>query len=99
MDLFDAFFLIGPIWIRLPSLPLEFSHEDIFKGIADFFGELVAFDNVTASKSKPHCARIYVKVVHLKNLPQKVEMISKLGKRMQEIIFEDLLNTCFVYKK
>lgn len=99
MDLSDAFFLTTLIWVRLPGLPLEFWHEDIFKGIASSFGELVAVDNVTASKSKLQCARLYVKVAHLKNLPEKVELISKLGKRMQEIIFEDLPNTFFVYKK
>ena len=99
MDLTNAFFLTTPVWVRLPSLPLEFWHEDIFKGIASSFGKLVAIDNFTASKSKLQCARIYVKVSHLKNLPEKVELISKLGKRMQEIIFEDIPNTCFVCKK
>ena len=52
MDLSDAFFLSTLVWVRLPRLPLEFWHEDIFKGIARSFGELVAIDNVTASKSK-----------------------------------------------
>ena len=69
MDLSNAFFLTTLVWVRLPSLPLEFRHEEIFKGIAISFGELVAFDNVTASRSKLQCARIYVKFSHLKNLP------------------------------
>ena len=52
MDLSDAFFLTTPVWVRLPSLHLEFWHEDIFKGIVGSFGELVAIDNVMALKSK-----------------------------------------------
>ena len=52
MDLSDAFFLTTPIWVRLPGLSLEFWHEDIFKGIASSFSELVVVDNLMASKSK-----------------------------------------------
>lgn len=99
MNLSDASFLTTPIWVRFPGLPLEFWHEDIFKRIAGSFGELVAVDNAMASKSKLQCARLYVKVANLNNLPKKVELISKLGKRIQKIIFEDLLNSCFVCKK
>ena len=99
MDLLDAFFLTTPIWVRLPSLPLEFWHEDIFKGIASSFGELVALDNATASRSKLQSARLYVKVAKLNHLPDKVELISKLGKRMQEVVFEDLPNACYACKK
>ena len=85
--------------MRLPGLPLEYWHEDIFKGIAGSFGELMAVDHATTSKSKLNSARLSVKVANLNNLPQKVELISKLGKRIQEITYEDLLNTCFSYKK
>lgn len=52
MVLSNSFFLTTPIWARLPGLPLEFWHEDIFKGIAISFGELVALDNATATRSK-----------------------------------------------
>ena len=99
MDLSDAFFLTTLIWVRLPGLPLEFWHEDIFKGIAGSFGELIAVDNATALKSKLQSARLYVKVANLSNLPKKVELISKLGKRTQDIIYEDLPNSCFSCKK
>lgn len=99
MDLSDTFFLTTPVWVRLLGLPLEFWHEDIFKGITGSFDELLAIDNGMTTRSKLHCARIYVKVAHFKYLPQKVELNSKLGKRMQEIVFEDLPNACFVCKK
>lgn len=92
MDLSDSFFLTTLIQARIPSLPLEFWHEDICKGIASSFGELVALDNATAARTKLHSARLYVKMVDLNHL-------SKLGKRTQEIIFEDLLNSCYTYKK
>ena len=85
--------------VRLLGLPLEFWHEEIFKGIAESFGELMAIDNMIASRSKIHCARIYVKVVHPNDLPQKVKINSKLGKWNQEVSFEDLPNMCFICKK
>ena len=98
MDLSDAFFLTTPIWVRLPGLPLEYWHEDIFKGIVGSFGELIAVDQATTSKSKINSARLYVKVANLNNLPEKVELFSKLGKRTQEVTYEDLPNTCFACK-
>jgi hypothetical protein len=98
MVLSDSFFLTTPIWARLPGLPLEFWHEDIFKGIASSFGELVALDNATATRSKLQTVRLYVKVADLNHLPNKVELISKLGKTIQEITFEDLPNACYVCK-
>ena len=44
MDLSDTFFLTTPIWVRLLGLPLEFWHEDIFRGITRSFGDLIAMD-------------------------------------------------------
>ena len=99
MDLPDSFFLTTPIWARIPGLPLEFWHEEIFKGIASSFGELVALDNATVSRTNLQSARLYVKVADLNLLPEKVELISKLGKKTQKIIFEDLPNSCYACKK
>ena len=84
MDLSYSFFLTTPIWARLPGLPLEFWHEDIFKGIASSFDELMALDNATATRTKLQSARLYVKVADLNHLLQKVELISKLGKKTQK---------------
>ena len=44
MDLSYAFFLTTLIWVRLPGLPLEFWHEDNFRGIVGSFGDLIAID-------------------------------------------------------
>ena len=99
MVLSDSFFLTTPIWARLPGLPLEFWHEDIFKGIASSFGELVALDNATATRSNLQTARLLVKVADLNHLPEKVELISKLGKKTQEIFFDDLPNACYACKR
>lgn len=44
MELNDFFFESAPVWMRLPGLPLEFWLEDVFLGIANSFGELVAID-------------------------------------------------------
>lgn len=82
MDLMDAFFLTTPIQVRLPGPSLEFGHEDILKRIASSIGELVSMDHTIASRSKLQSARLYVKVVNLNNLPEKVELISKLVKRI-----------------
>ena len=71
MVLLDSFFLTTPIWARLPGLPLEFWHEDIFEGIANSFGELVALDNATTTRSKLHIVRPYMKVADLNHLLEK----------------------------
>lgn len=63
------------------------------------FGELTAIVNMTASIAKLFFARIYVKVAHLKDLPQKVEINSKLRKWFEEVILENLPNVCYVCKK
>lgn len=37
LDLNDGIFFPAPIWVRLPSFPLELWHEDVFKGLAISF--------------------------------------------------------------
>lgn len=59
----------------------------------------MALANAIATRSKLQSARLYVKVVDLNHLPEKVDLISKLGKKSQEIIFEDLPNACYACKK
>ena len=60
MDLSDTFFLTTLIQVRLPGLPLEFWHEDIFRGIVGSFGDLIAMDQAMTSKSKLQSGRLYV---------------------------------------
>lgn len=88
MDLSYSFFLTTPIWACLSGLPLEFWHEDIFKGIASSFGKLVALDHATTARTKLQSARLYVKVADLNHLPDKVELISKLGKEPKKLFLK-----------
>lgn len=59
----------------------------------------MALDNSIVTRSKLKTARLYVKVADLNHLPENVELISKLGKKTQEIIFEDLPNAFYACKK
>ena len=60
LDLNNDFLTQAPVWIRLPKIPLEYWHEDVFNGIARSFGELLSIDHVTATKKRLTYARIYV---------------------------------------
>ena len=55
----------------------------------------MALDNAMASRTKLHSVRLYVKVADLNHLPEVVELISKLGKRTREVIFEDIPNSYY----
>ncbi|GLJ11567.1 hypothetical protein SUGI_0171410 [Cryptomeria japonica] len=49
MDLNESCFVQAPIWFRLLGLPVEFCIEDVFKGIASSFGELLSMDPITTA--------------------------------------------------
>ena len=49
MEMNDFILTAAPIWI---GLPLEFWNEDIFKGIASSFGELLSINALTRAKSR-----------------------------------------------
>lgn len=53
---------MAPIWVRLPSLTLEFWDEEIFHGIATCFGELISVDPMIASRKQFIYVRIYVNI-------------------------------------
>ncbi|XP_059068306.1 uncharacterized protein LOC131858857 [Cryptomeria japonica] len=52
----SSFFYLALVWVRLFGFPLEFWFEDVFKGIASSFGELLAMDPMIAAR-KRHWAR------------------------------------------
>ena len=83
LDFNDFFFQQAPVWVRLPELPLEFWNEDVFKGVANSFGELLSIDLITASKSRLIYARIYVDVREGDDLLEVVYFQSKLGTHIQ----------------
>ncbi|XP_057820685.2 uncharacterized protein LOC131033459 [Cryptomeria japonica] len=99
MDLSEAFYETIPVWVKLSGLPLEYWHEDIFKGIVGVFGELLSIDPMTTAWKRMVYARIYVGVSRSKDLPSSVELVSKLGTLVQTIEFESLPFVCFLCKK
>lgn len=96
MELNDSFFETASAWVRLPGLSLEYWVEDVFLGITNSFGELVAIDPITSS-----CKRlvIYVNISQNMDLPSTIDISSKLGLWEQSIEFESLPFVCFSCKK
>ncbi|XP_059066267.1 uncharacterized protein LOC131857598 [Cryptomeria japonica] len=99
MDLSDSFFETIPISVKLPGLPLEYWHEDTFKGITGVFGELLSIDPMMVARKTMVYARICVGVSRSKDIPLSVELVSKLGMLVQTIEFESLPFVCFLCKK
>ncbi|XP_059076813.1 uncharacterized protein LOC131876055 [Cryptomeria japonica] len=99
MELNDSFFESALVWVRLPGLPLEFWLEDVFSGIANSFGELVAIDSMTAARKRLVYGRICVSISQNMDLPSSIKKNSKLGKWEQSIEFESLPFVCFSCKK
>lgn len=95
----DEFVVQVPIWIKLPGLPMEYWEEDMFAGIDNAFGELLSIDPVTASKRRLIYARIRVGVGPDTDMPEEIEIDSKLGKWMQKIIYESIPFACFHCKR
>ncbi|GLJ26320.1 hypothetical protein SUGI_0506250 [Cryptomeria japonica] len=98
MDMSDAFFETIHVWVKLPELPLEYWHEDIFKGIAGVFGELLSIDPMTTARKIMVYARICVGVSRSKDLPLLVELVLKLRTLVQTIEFESLPFVCLCKK-
>lgn len=67
------------VWVRLPSLPLEFWVEDVFQGIANSFGELLSLDPVKVSQKMMNYARFCVGVTQGMDMPDSILLKSKLG--------------------
>ena len=99
LDLNNDFQSQVPVWIRLPELPLEYWHEDVFDGIARTFGELLSIDPVTAAKKRLNYARICIGVKEGQDMPQVLEFQSRLGNRTQKVDYESVPFACFHCKK
>ncbi|XP_059072400.1 uncharacterized protein LOC131873583, partial [Cryptomeria japonica] len=87
------------VWIKLPGLPMEYWEEDVLAGITNTFGELIAIDQVTTSRRRLIYARICVGVGTDKNMPEEIEIESKLGKWRQNIVYESIPFVYFHCKK
>lgn len=95
----ESFFVSALVWMCLLSLSLEHCNEEVFKGIAKSFGELLSIDPMTTAKSRLVFARIYINVNQMTDMSHSIDIISKLGKWSQAIEYESLSFTCFHCKK
>lgn len=80
-------------------MPLEYWAESIFFGIASSFGELLSIDPVIASKRRLTHARFYVGVAPEADMPEQIDLVSKLGTWKQHIEYETIPFACFHCKK
>jgi hypothetical protein len=78
---------------------MEFWVEDVFRGIASTFGELLSMDPVTVSRKRLTYARICVGVVQGTDMPDTINLQSKLGVWQQKIEYESIPFACFRCKK
>ncbi|XP_057853625.1 uncharacterized protein LOC131063738 [Cryptomeria japonica] len=99
MDLNESFFVQAPVWVRLLGLPLEFWVEDVFKGIASSFSELLSMDPNTVARRRLTFTRIYVGVMQGTDMPLSIKINSRLGKWIQPLKYESVPFACFHYKK
>jgi hypothetical protein len=96
MDLNGSFVESAPVWIKLPGLPMEFWNENIFSGIANILGDLLAIDSATAARTRLVHARLCVNVAKDLNLPKHIEISSRLGVWFQPIEYESFPFACFI---
>lgn len=78
----------APIWVKLPSLHIEFQGEEIFAGIATCFGELILVDPMTTAKRCLVYAILCVNVKHSSNMPSKIDLFSKMDRWVQKVDYE-----------
>ena len=95
----DDFAIQDLVWFHLPSLPLEFWVEDVFKGISHTFGELLSLDPVTFSRNRMSYARFCVGVTQGVDMPESISLTSKLGIWDQHIEYESFPFFYFQCKK
>lgn len=99
LNMNDSLLAQVPVWIKLPGLPLEYWAESIFSRIASSFGELLSIDPVTASKRRLTHARFCVGVAPEADMPEQIDLVSKLGTWKQHIEYETIPFACFHCKK
>ena len=89
----------APVWVKLHGLPLEFCVEDVFKGIANTFGELLSLYLVTISRRRLYCVRFCVGASRGVDLMESIALKFKLGVWDQRIEYESIPFACFLCKK
>ena len=99
LDLNNDFLTQATVWITLLKIPLEYQYEDFFDSIANSFEDMFSIDLVTTAKKRLTYARIYVEVVKGQDIPQLIEFQSCLGRKVQQIDYENVPFSQFHYKK
>ncbi|XP_059076651.1 uncharacterized protein LOC131875931 [Cryptomeria japonica] len=99
LNMNDSLLAQVPVWVKLPGLPLEYWAESIFSGIESSFGELLLIDPVTTSKRRLTHARFCVGIAHDADMPEEIDIVSKLGMWKQLIEYESIPFACFHCKK
>ncbi|XP_059076809.1 uncharacterized protein LOC131876053 [Cryptomeria japonica] len=79
LNMSESLLVQVPVWVKLPGLPLEYWVESIFSGIASSFGELLSIDPITASRRSLTNARFCVGIAHDADMPEQIDIVSKLG--------------------
>ena len=87
------------VWVRLLELPLEFWNEDVFRGVANSFGELLSIHSIIASRSRLTYAWICIGVREGDYMPEVVSFHSKLGTHTQQLDYESVHFSCFHFLK
>ena len=99
LNLNDSFFVQAPVWVRSPKMPLEFWNEDVFVGLARYFGEILSIDLIIASKRCLNYVHICIGVREGTYMPETMVFHSKLGVHVQKMIYETMFFACFLCLK
>ncbi|XP_059073510.1 uncharacterized protein LOC131874245 [Cryptomeria japonica] len=99
LNMSDSLLVQVSVWVKLPGLPLEYWVESIFSSIASSFGELLSIDPVTTSRRRLTHARFCVGITHDVDMPEQIDIVSKLGMWKQQIEYKSIPFSCFHCKK
>ncbi|KAK4389435.1 hypothetical protein Sango_2280500 [Sesamum angolense] len=91
---------LTPIWVTLPSLPLECWHPNALGKIGSRLGTPIAMDSLTMKMERISYARILVEVDDSKKLVDHVEFILPNGvTRKQPVVYEYTPKFCSTCKR
>lgn len=79
LNMQDEMNVQAPVWVNLLGFPLEFWVDDVFRGIANVFGELLSKHLVLVSRRRLTYARICVGIKQGVDMLKSIILQSKLG--------------------
>ncbi|GAA0144391.1 hypothetical protein LIER_04851 [Lithospermum erythrorhizon] len=78
-----------PVWIRIPSLSLQFWNEEMFSKIASYVGNPLYADGATSDIARIAYARLYVEVNAKNEQPDEVPLVNERKETfMQKMMYE-----------